>query len=54
MKKIGFLLLLLILFSRLLSIERIAMTLEFDTTLSDGTEIALPLYGTLDVFVDWG
>ncbi|ADO77293.1 BspA family leucine-rich repeat surface protein [Halanaerobium praevalens] len=31
-----------------------AMVLEFDTNLSSGTTIELPLYGTVDVTVDWG
>ena len=30
------------------------MTLEFDTNLSDGTTITLPLDGTVNVIVDWG
>ena len=30
------------------------MTLEFNTNLSDGTTITLPLYGTVNVTVDWG
>ncbi|PLX06275.1 MAG: hypothetical protein C0596_17530 [Marinilabiliales bacterium] len=30
------------------------MILEFNTNLDDGTDIALPLYGTVDVIVDWG
>ena len=30
------------------------MTLEFNTTLSDGTDVTLPLYGTVGVTVDWG
>lgn len=30
------------------------MTLEFNTNLSEGTTITLPLYGTVDVAVDWG
>ncbi|MDG5816929.1 InlB B-repeat-containing protein [Chitinispirillales bacterium ANBcel5] len=31
-----------------------AMVLVFDTELSDGTSITLPLYGDVDVTVDWG
>ncbi|MDG5815416.1 InlB B-repeat-containing protein [Chitinispirillales bacterium ANBcel5] len=31
-----------------------AMVLVFDTELSAGTRIALPLYGVVDVTVDWG
>jgi len=30
------------------------MELEFNTNLSDGTTITLPLYGTVNVTVDWG
>ncbi len=30
------------------------MVLQFDTNLSDGTTITLPLKGTVDVTVDWG
>ena len=30
------------------------MTLEFNTNLSAGTTITLPLYGTVNVVVDWG
>lgn len=30
------------------------MSLEFNTNLSSGTTITLPLYGTVDVIVDWG
>ncbi|MBI9067211.1 MAG: BspA family leucine-rich repeat surface protein [Salinivirgaceae bacterium] len=30
------------------------MVLEFNTNLSDGTTITLPLYGTVDVSVNWG
>mgnify|MGYP000870022633 FL=1 len=30
------------------------MVLEFNTNLSDGTTITLPLYGTVDVTVNWG
>ena len=30
------------------------MILEFNTNLSDGTTITLPLYGDVDVTVDWG
>ena len=30
------------------------MTLEFNTTLSSGTTVTLPLYGTVNVPVDWG
>lgn len=30
------------------------MSLEFNTNLSDGTTITLPLYGTVNVTVDWG
>ncbi len=30
------------------------MILEFNTNLSDGTTITLPLYGTVDVTVNWG
>ncbi|MFC2138745.1 BspA family leucine-rich repeat surface protein [Bacteroidota bacterium] len=30
------------------------MILEFDTRLSEGTTVTLPLYGTVDVTVDWG
>ena len=31
-----------------------AMTLQFNTNLSAGTTITLPLYGTVNVTVDWG
>ena len=31
-----------------------AMVLEFNTTLSDGTTVTLPLYGSVNVTVDWG
>jgi hypothetical protein len=30
------------------------MSLEFNTNLSEGTTITLPLNGTVDVSVDWG
>ena len=30
------------------------MTLEFNTNLAAGTTITLPLYGTINVTVDWG
>ncbi len=30
------------------------MSLEFNTNLSSGTTIILPLYGTVNVSVDWG
>jgi len=30
------------------------MTLEFNTSLSDGTTVTLPLYGIVNVTVDWG
>ncbi len=30
------------------------MVLEYNTSLSNGTSIILPLYGTVDVTVDWG
>jgi len=30
------------------------MVLQFNTNLSDGTTITLPLYGTVDVTVNWG
>ncbi len=30
------------------------MVIEFNTNLSDGTTITLPLFGTVDVTVDWG
>jgi uncharacterized repeat protein (TIGR02543 family) len=31
-----------------------AMVLEFNTTLSSGTTVTLPLYGSVNVTVDWG
>ena len=31
-----------------------AMVLEFNTALSDGTTVTLPLYGSVNVTVDWG
>ena len=51
-QRLFFLIVLLELFS--LSLIAEPMILIFDTTLSDSTEIALPLYGTVDVTVDWG
>jgi len=30
------------------------MVLVFDTNLDDGTTVSLPLYGTVNVTVDWG
>ena len=30
------------------------MVLEFNTTMSDGTTVTLPLNGLVDVTVDWG
>ena len=43
---------LLTLFSHALNAQ--PMVLEFNTNLSAGTTVTLPLYGTVDVTVDWG
>ncbi|MDD2550764.1 MAG: hypothetical protein PHD00_11785 [Bacteroidales bacterium] len=47
--------LLLILTALMLSLGASAqMVLQFDTNLSDGTTVTLPLYGPVNVTVDWG
>jgi len=43
----------LVLFASMLNAQD-AMRLEFNTELSDGTEVTLPLGGTIDVTVAWG
>jgi surface protein len=60
MKKISFLfaplLLILVLFSNSIAQTKGTdpMVLEFNTALSTGTTVAIPLYGTVNVTVDWG
>ncbi|MDG5814299.1 hypothetical protein QA601_04365 [Chitinispirillales bacterium ANBcel5] len=38
----------------LLAFSTHSLTLEFDTRLSEGTTIVLPLRGTVNVTIDWG
>ena len=52
--KIKFILSLVILFCLSLTTTAQNMVLEFNTNLSAGTAVTLPLYGTVNVTVDWG